>query len=50
MQELVEDRSGEHVVSEHAVPFGEGLVGGDDHRAAYVTPGEDWKTMRAEPN
>jgi hypothetical protein len=36
VQEPVEDRGGQDVVAEDLSPFGEALVAGDDHRAAFV--------------
>jgi site-specific DNA recombinase len=36
VQQPVEDGGGQDVVGEHAAPFGEGLVAGEDHRAAFV--------------
>src|SRR5829696_5682374 len=41
VQQSVEDGGGEHVVAEHAAPFGEALVGGDDHGAAFVSTGDE---------
>ena len=36
VQEPVEDGGGEDVVAEDAAPFGEALVAGDDHGAAFL--------------
>jgi hypothetical protein len=40
-QESVEDGGGEDVVAEDAAPFGEALVAGDDHGAAFVAAGDE---------
>ena len=43
VEEAVEDRGGEGFVAEGVGPFGDGLVGGDDRRAAGVAAVDDLK-------
>src|SRR3954462_8793852 len=43
VEESVEDGGGEGFVAEGVGPFGDGLVGGDDGRAAGVAAGGDLK-------
>jgi len=41
VEEAVEDRGGERLVAEGVGPFADGLVGGDDRRAARVAAVDD---------
>ena len=40
VQEPVEDRGGDHGISEHGAPFGNTAVRGDQHGASFVAPAE----------
>jgi len=40
VEKPVEDRGGQHLVTEDLAPFTEGLVGGQDDRALFVTLGD----------
>src|SRR3954451_11637919 len=40
VDESVDHRGGGHVVAEDLAPGAEGLVGGDDHRGAFVAAGD----------
>lgn len=40
-QEAVQDGGGEDVVAEDVAPFGEALVAGDDHAAAFVAAADE---------
>ena len=41
VEQTIEDGRGEHVVPEDLAPLAEGLVGGDDDRAALVAAGDE---------
>jgi hypothetical protein len=41
VEEPVEDGGGEDFVAEDAAPFGEALVAGDDHGAAFISSGDE---------
>ena len=41
VEDAVEDGSGEHVVAEDLAPLSEGLVAGDEQRAAFVAAADE---------
>ena len=50
VQEAIEDRRGQHVVTEHRAPLGDDLIGRDSEAAPLVAPRDQLeKEMRAAP-
>ncbi len=48
MEQAIEDRGGEDIVTKHGAPLRDDLVGGDQQAAAFVPPGDELeKEMRA---